>query len=125
MNFIDEALHNCHNGEELVQALADIYKHPDVRIKLRDYPEWINDIIAIIDYDIELQMEGLDFRTYEREIQALNNMGIFEEASVLSLISAASSDKEVEDCYSKLALNNDYDEFWNIVYSFADKNLRK
>ena len=38
MNFIDEALHNCHNGEELVQALADIYKHPDkhpdVRIKL-------------------------------------------------------------------------------------------
>ena len=31
-------------------------------------------------------MEGLDFRTYEREIQALNNMGIFEEASVLSLI---------------------------------------
>ena len=73
----------------------------------------------------ELQMEGLDFRTYEREIQALNNMRIFEEASVLSLISAASSDKEVEDCYSKLALNNDYDEFWNIVYSFADKNLRK
>ena len=56
MNFIDEALHNCHNGEELVQALADIYKHPDVRIKHRDYPEWINDIIAIIDYDIELQM---------------------------------------------------------------------
>ena len=54
-----------------------------------------------------------------------HNMGIFEEASVLSLISAASSDKEVEDCYSKLALNNDYDEFWNIVYSFADKNLRK
>ena len=34
MNFIDEALHNCHNGEELVQALADIYKHLDVRIKL-------------------------------------------------------------------------------------------
>ena len=125
MNFIDEALHNCHDGEELVQALADIYKHPDVRNKLKDYPEWINDIIAIIDYDTDLQMEGLDFRTYEREIKALNNMGIFEEAGVLSLISATSSDKEVEDCYSKLALNNDYDEFWNIVYSYADKNLKK
>ena len=125
MNFIDEALNNCQDGEELVQALADIYKHPDVRNKLNEYPEWINDIIVIIDYDTNLQMEGLDFKTYEQEIKALNNLGIVEEARILSHINEASSDKEIEESYNQLALNNDYDEFWNIVYSFADKNLKK
>ena len=125
MNFIDEALHNCHDGEELVQALADIYKHPEVRNVLNKYPEWINDIIVIIDYDTNLQMEGLDFKTYDREIKALNNMGIVEEAKVLSLISEASTNKEIEDCYYQLAYNNNYDEFWNTVYSFAEKNIKK
>ena len=27
-------------------------------------------------------------------------------------------------CYFKLVLNNDYESFWNRVYSYADKNIK-
>ena len=31
MNFIDKALSEITNGEDLVQAMADIYEHAEVR----------------------------------------------------------------------------------------------
>ena len=53
MTFIDEALKNCHSGEEFVQAMASVYEYPEVRNNLKDYPEWIRNIIAIVDYLIQ------------------------------------------------------------------------
>ena len=61
-------------------------------------------------------MEGLDFKSYDSQIKALKNIGLFEEAEALSLLNENSSDKDIERCYQKLALNNNYDEFWNRVY---------
>ncbi len=33
--------------------------------------------------------------------------------------------KEIDSCYSKLALNNDYEAFWDKLYSYADKNMKQ
>ncbi|MBR2993108.1 MAG: hypothetical protein IKF31_07365 [Clostridiales bacterium] len=46
MSFIDDALQNITSGEDFVEAMADIYSNPDVRDQLKNYPEWIRNIIA-------------------------------------------------------------------------------
>lgn len=122
--FIDEALESVSSREDFVQAMADIYSHTAVREILSHYPEWIAIIITIIDYDTELQMEGLDFRTYDKEIRALRSIGINSEATELSLLSSESTDEEISQCYEKLSLNNDYDAFWLAVYEYAEENLK-
>ena len=124
MNFIEEALNNFHNGEYFVAAMTDIYNHFEIREILNDYHDWIRNVITIIDYDTDLQMEGLDFKSYDSQIKALKNIGLFEEAEALSLLNENSSDKDIERCYQKLALNNNYDEFWNRVYLYAERNLK-
>ena len=122
--FIDEALETVSSGEDFVQAMADIYSHTEVRDVLKEYPDWIVNIITVIDYDTELQMDGLDLRTYDDEIKALRSIGIESEAEFLSSITGESTDEELRDCYDRLALNNDYDAFWLAVYEYAEENLR-
>ena len=56
----------------------------EVRDILMEYPDWIVNIITVIDYDTELQMDGLDFKSYDDEIKALRNIGIESEAEILS-----------------------------------------
>lgn len=124
MNFIDNALKTAECGEEFVQAMADIYSYPDLENILDQYPEWIRNIITIIDYDTNLSCEGLDFKSYQKEIDALNAVGLSRETELLASINIQSSEEEVEKCYSQLALNNDYEEFWDKVYEYADKNLQ-
>ena len=122
--FIDEALEMVSSGEEFVQAMADIYSHTEVRDILMEYPDWIVNIITVIDYDTELQMDGLDFKSYDDEIKALRNIGIESEAEILSSITDESTDEELSDCYDRLALKNNYDAFWLAVYEYAEENLR-
>lgn len=78
MNFIDKALEEITNGEDFVQAMADIYEHTEVREKLDKFPSWIRNIITVIDYDTELSMNGLDFKSYRNVIDALTDMGLTE-----------------------------------------------
>lgn len=124
MNFIDKALEEITNGEDFVQAMADIYEHTEVREKLDKFPSWIRNIITVIDYDTELSMNGLDFKSYRNVIDALTDMGLMEEAEVLITFEKKPSQEEADICYSKLAINNDYDAFWNKVYSYADENIK-
>lgn len=124
MNFIDKALEEITNGEDFVQAMADIYEHTEVREKLDKFPSWIRNIITVIDYDTELSMNGLDFKSYRNVIDALTDIGLTEEAEVLITFEKKPSQEEADICYSKLAINNDYDAFWNRVYSYADKNIK-
>ena len=124
MNFIDKALEEITNGEDFVQAMADIYEHTEVREKLDKFPSWIRNIITVIDYDTELSMNGLDFKSYRNVIDALTDMGLTEEAEVLITFEKKPSQEEADICYSKLAINNDNDAFWNKVYSYADENIK-
>lgn len=52
-------------------------------------------------------------------------MGLTEEAEVLITFLKKTSQEEADICYSKLAINNDYDAFWNKVYSYTDENIKR
>lgn len=124
MSFIDDALLEISNGKDFVQAMVDIYEYPEVRSELGKLPSWIRNIITVIDYDTELAMNGLDFQSYRNIIAALMDMGLTEEAEALITFEKKPSQEEADICYSKLALNNDFDAFWNKVYLHADENIK-
>ena len=125
MNFIDKALSEITNGEDFVQAMADIYEHAEVRKEFGNLPSWIQNIITVIDYDTELAMNGLDFKSYKNVIEALTDMGLIEEAKVLTAFENDSSQENTDIYYYNLALNNDYESFWDKVYSYADQNIKR
>ena len=125
MNFIDKALSEITNGEDFVQAMADIYEHAEVRKEFGNLPSWIQNIITVIDYDTELAMNGLDFKSYKNVIDALTDIGVTTEAQALIELEGDVSQDGIDSCYSKLALNNDYEAFWDKIYSYADKNMKQ
>ena len=125
MNFIDKALAGFTSGEDFVQKMADIYEYQEVREELANYPTWIRNIITVIDYDTELAMDGLEFKSYRNVIDALTDIGVTTEAQVLIELESDMSQDWIDSCYSKLALNNDYEAFWDKLYSYADKNMKK
>lgn len=125
MNFIDKALAGFTSGEDFVQKMADIYEYQEVREELANYPTWIRNIITVIDYDTELAMDGLEFKSYRNVIDALTDIGVTTEAQALIELEGDVSQEGIDSCYSKLALNNDYEAFWDKLYSYADKNMKK
>ena len=125
MNFIDKALEEITNGEDFVQAMAEIYEHTEVREELANYPTWIRNIVTVIDYDTELAMDGLEFKSYRNVIDALTDIGVTTEAQALIELEGDVSQDGIDSCYSKLALNNDYEAFWDKLYSYADKNMKQ
>ena len=125
MNFIDKALAGFTSGEDFVQKMADIYEYQEVREELANYPTWIRNIITVIDYDTELAMDGLEFKSYRNVIDALTDIGVTTEAQALIELEGDVSQDGIDSGYSKLALNNDYEAFWDKLYSYADKNMKK
>jgi len=133
MNFIDKALECNLTGDDFLQAMADIYSEPEVRYILDKYPQFVKDVILIIDYDTEIQMGGLDAvinGNLEEQLpdilQALVNCGISQEADVLHQAMSMSSDEykeNFETLYDKLAINNDYEKFWDLVRDYIDASL--
>lgn len=123
MNFIDHAISEITNGEDFVQTMADIYEHPELRDELEKYSLWIQNIITIIDYDTELGMDGLDLKSYADAVKVFDEIGLIEEAEVLRDYDNDISEENAEKCYERLAINNDYDVFWNKVYVYADENI--
>lgn len=125
MNFIDKALAGFTSGEDFVQKMADIYEYQEVREELANYPTWIRNIITVIDYDTELAMDGFEFKSYRNVIDVLTDIGVTTEAQALIELEGDVSQDGIDSCYSKLALNNDYEAFWDKLYSYADKNMKK
>ena len=136
MNFIDKAFAQNLKGDDFLQAMADIYLEPEVYKELKKYPRFVADIITVIDYDTALQMDGLDdvisgnlSNRYAEIINALENFGAKDEADVLKkakelyILDDGSYDKEYNNLSSRLALNNDYDGFWDMVRAYIDRNL--
>lgn len=133
MNFIDKAFENHLKGDNFLQAMSDVYLEPEVRDVLGKYPPFVKDVILIIDYDTEIQMGGLhevingNLEEQLPEIlQALDNCGASQEADVLRQAKSMTPDEYEENCevlYDKLAINNDYDSFWDLVRSYIDASL--
>ena len=136
MNFIDRALGEGLAPDDFLQAMADIYKEPQVWRELDRYPQYVRDVIYTIDYDTEAQMEGLDACAAspraELYIQALLNCGAAAEAEILKRARELSlSDPDYEDeavdaemdiLYQQIALNQDYDDFWNLVRGYIERS---
>ncbi|MCI9351852.1 MAG: hypothetical protein HFF58_01200 [Lawsonibacter sp.] len=138
MNFIDRALAQGESvtPDDFLQAMADIYKEPRVWRELDRYPQYIQDVIYIIDYDTEVQMEGLDACAAsphaEQYIQALLNCGAAAEAEILKRAWELSLsgpdyedeavDAEMDILYQQIALNQDYDAFWDLVRGYIERS---
>lgn len=134
MNFIDKAFANHLHGDDFLQAMAGIYSESEVWEILDQYPRFVRDVILIIDYDTGIQMEGLSEVIdggLEEELpeilQALDHCGAKHEANVLRRAKAMTPEKFSEEytaLYSELAINNDYDGFWNLVRNYIDTSLQ-
>ena len=134
MNFIDKAFENNLHGDDFLQAMADIYSEGEVRQVLNHYPQFVKDIVLIIDYDTAIQMEGLGeviYGSLARELpeilQALEHCGAGHEADILRKVKALTRERfeeEYADLYNELAINNDYDGFWNAVRRYIDVSLQ-
>ena len=128
MNFIDKAFENNLHGDDFLQAMADIYSEGEVRQVLNHYPQFVKD------YDTAIQMEGLGeviYGSLERELpeilQALEHCGAGYEADILRKAKALTRERfeeEYADLYNELAINNDYDGFWNAVRRYIDASLQ-
>lgn len=83
MNFMDHAISEIINGEDLVQVITDIYEYLEIRSELEKYPSWIKNIIAVIDSITGLVMDGLDLKSYADAVKVFDEIGLIEEAEVL------------------------------------------
>ena len=125
MNFIDEALQKHLTAHDFLQAMSAIAEHPEVREILHTYPQWIQDVITIIDYDTEMSSEGMENREYTPEIAALERCGIRKEAELLSMVHDSSDYAAMSAIYPRLAFLNeeDYTVFWNALTAYIEQNL--
>ena len=140
MNFIHRALAQGRrlSDDDFLQAMADIYREPQVWQELDRYPPYIRDVIYVIDYDTEVQMEGLDACAVsprvEQYIQALLNCGAVSEAELLKRAKKLTDsdsdyedeavDAEMERLYRQIALNQNYEEFWDLVRGYIGRERK-
>ena len=140
MNFIHRALAQGRrlSDDDFLQAMADIYREPQVWQELDRYPPYIRDVIYVIDYDTEVQMEGLDACAAspraEQYIQALHNCGAVSEAELLKRAKKLTDsdsdyedeavDAEMEKLYRQIALNQNYEEFWDLVRGYIGRERK-
>lgn len=140
MNFIDCALAQGRrlSDDDFLQAMADIYRESQVWQELDRYPPYIRDVIYVIDYDTEVQMEGLDACAVsprvEQYIQALLNCGAVSEAEILKRAKKLTDsdsdyedeavDAEMEKLYRQIALNQNYEEFWDLVRGYIGRERK-
>lgn len=140
MNFIHRALAQGRrlSDDDFLQAMADIYRESQVWQELDRYPPYIRDVIYVIDYDTEVQMEGLDACAAspraEQYIQALHNCGAVSEAELLKRAKKLTDsdsdyedeavDAEMEKLYRQIALNQNYEEFWDLVRGYIGRERK-
>ena len=140
MNFIDRALAQGRqlSDDDFLQAMADIYRESQVWQELDRYPQYVQDVIYVIDYDTEVQMEGLDACAAspraEQYIQALRNCGAVSEAEILKRAKKLTDsdsdyedeavDAEMEKLYRQIALNQNYEEFWDLVRGYIGRERK-
>ena len=104
VTFIDEALANADNGEIFVQLPAGIYSHRGGRCRLPTYPEWIQHIITLIDYDTELALDGLQRKSYEPMNPVLSAVRLQSEKEILRSVPEHISNESLSSSHSKLAI---------------------
>lgn len=68
-------------------------------------------------------MDGLGLKSYVDVVKVLDEIGLVDEAEALRDYNNEISEENADLCYERLALNNDYDAFWDKVYAYTDENI--
>jgi len=136
MNLIERVLADIKNmsADEVIQSLGEIYEEPVERSSLSAYPQFIRDIVFIIDLDTELAMNGigglLENSTAEYipdMAAALKNIGADDEAGVLREIyekyKTSPDDEAIDELSNNLYFYTDFD-IWSLLEAYVEKEKR-
>lgn len=132
MNFIVEVLSNISvmSADNVIQSMSRIYDEPVDRDALSAYPQFIQDIIWIINMDTELAMNGIGGllenstgRYANKMIDALHHISADKEAETLAQIyqiyqSDLDSEK-IDELAGSLYLYTDFD-IWPLVEAYVE-----
>jgi len=133
MNFIEKILDNIDNmsAEHVIQSMTKIYSEPIDRIQLLEYPQFIRDIIFIMDLDTEMNMQGDVLENSIREdipniIYALKNINADNEAKILEeiydLYQQNSEDEKIDELYGKMYIYTDFD-IWSLLEIYVKNQM--
>lgn len=144
MTFIDSILQHLDSmsADDVIQQIGEgIYKEGVPRDEILAYPQFIQDIVFLIDMDTELQMQG-DLTNFSVKkhipnmIIALKNMHEDSEANLLQNIhdiySASSYEEDVTDkvdtlldeLYSKMYFETGND-IWSSLEMYVELEINK
>lgn len=135
MNFIDTALKNHLECDDFLQEIAvNIYSHSEIRDIIVNYPQFVADAIAIIDYDTNLSMDGdifvNDSDKFPNIIIALHNCGIDNDVVILKKLQDLYNNdddnfwsEQGDNLYSELMWNKEIDRFWLLVKNYINHSL--
>jgi len=139
MNFIDKIMAqlDAMSADDVVQSIGgDIYRNPGVRENLHKYPQFVRDIVSIIDLDTALSMDGdvlvNNIKDVPQMITALRNIRADVDADCLQRIRDAyqtNSDheaiKEIADrSYDDMYFNTGHD-IWSLLNAYVEKEKHK
>ncbi len=137
MNFIDEVLKNLGTmrADDVIQSMARIYEKVIERTKIAEYPQFIQDIIYIIELDTELAMSGIggvldnNIGEYMNEIiLALQNIHANRDAQVLqqiiNLYNIDETGEKINELADQLYLYTDFD-IWSLLEFYVEKEKEK
>ena len=120
MNLIDKVINNLHtlSADDVIEALTKIYDEPIERAELDKYPQFIQDIIFIIDFDTELSMEGiggvLENSIADKIIIALRNIHADSDADLL---------QKIVDIYDGNLENETIDKLADQLYLYSSLDI--
>ncbi|SHL29070.1 DMP19 family protein [Flavobacterium chilense] len=135
MNFIEKTLNNLCDmtADDVVQSMAKIYNEPIDRNKLLEYPQFIRDIIFLIDFDTEMNMQGDVLQNSIKEhvpniITALGNIEANNESKILQEIykrfQQNPDDEMIDKLYAKMYLYTDFD-IWLLLDIYVEKQMKE
>ncbi|MFD0870969.1 Uncharacterised protein [Chlamydia abortus] len=132
MNFIDEVLSNISvmSADDVIQSMFRIYDEPVDRDALSAYPQFIQDIIWIIDMDTELAMNGIGGlmgnstgHYADKMIDALRHISADKEAETLTQIyqiyQSDLDDEKIDELAGSLYLYTDFD-IWPLLEAYVE-----
>lgn len=136
MNFIEKILDNLHRmtADDVIESIArKIYDEPIEREELTKYPQFISDIIFIIDFDTEMTMQGdvlqnsicefvPNIITAFKNIKAENDTNILQE--IYERYQQNEDDEMINNLYNKMYINTDFD-IWPILDAYVEKEIIK
>lgn len=124
MNFIDKAFKDIDYGQGFLYALKKgIEDNPEVRDELNKYPEWVEVVVSVIDYEMDYNQNGLQPRSYKKEAEALKKCHLKDEAEILLQISEMSTSEDLKELEEQLYLERDEDIFWETLFGYIDGGL--